>query len=162
MRVVHVERRPDIEAVRSRLPITGMEQEVMEALLHNDVVVLCGETGCGKTTQVCHSCCTVIFCAFAAYAGVNNPTEAKANWAYTQQLHTLALSTEMADATSHSFPLNVMVFMVTRKPEVYQHFAGLSYMLRIDVVVLCGENSCNKATQVAVAMPRRVKCNTAQ
>ena len=53
MRVVHVQRRRDIEAVRSGLPITGMEQEVMEALLLNDVLVLCGETGCGKTTQVC-------------------------------------------------------------------------------------------------------------
>ena len=51
-RVVHVKRRADIEAVRTGLPITGMEQEVMEALLQNDVVVLCGETGCGKTTQV--------------------------------------------------------------------------------------------------------------
>lgn len=56
VRVVQVERRADIEAVRSGLPITGMEQEVMEALLHSDVLVLCGETGCGKTTQVCHSC----------------------------------------------------------------------------------------------------------
>lgn len=53
VRVVHVQRRPDIEAVRNGLPITGLEQEVMEALLLNDVVVLCGETGCGKTTQVC-------------------------------------------------------------------------------------------------------------
>ena len=53
VRVVHVQRRGDIETVRAGLPITGMEQEVMEALLQNDVVVLCGETGCGKTTQVC-------------------------------------------------------------------------------------------------------------
>lgn len=53
VRVVHVQRRADIEAVRAGLPITGMEQEVMEALIHSDVVVLCGETGCGKTTQVC-------------------------------------------------------------------------------------------------------------
>lgn len=51
-RVVHVKRCPDIEAVRGSLPITGMEQEVMEAVLQHDVVVLCGETGCGKTTQV--------------------------------------------------------------------------------------------------------------
>lgn len=48
----HVKRRPDIEAVRLELPISGMEQEIMEAILQHDVVVLCGETGCGKTTQV--------------------------------------------------------------------------------------------------------------
>ena len=75
VRVVHVERRPHIEEVRGGLPITGMEQEVMEALLHNDVVVLCGETGCGKTTQVCHSCCTVMLCSPAAYEWVDSPSE---------------------------------------------------------------------------------------
>ena len=29
-----------------------MEQEIMEAVYASDVVLLCGETGCGKTTQV--------------------------------------------------------------------------------------------------------------
>ena len=29
----------------------GMEQEIVEAVQQHDVVVLCGETGCGKTTQ---------------------------------------------------------------------------------------------------------------
>ena len=78
VRVVHVERHADIEAVRSGLPITGMEQEIMEALMHSDVVVLSGETGCGKTTQVCHSCCTATLCSFAAFAAckwVSNPSE---------------------------------------------------------------------------------------
>ncbi|KAL4857499.1 ATP-dependent RNA helicase DEAH13 [Chlorella vulgaris] len=51
-RVVLVERRPEIQAVREGLPILGLEQEVMEAVAQHDVVVLCGETGCGKTTQV--------------------------------------------------------------------------------------------------------------
>jgi ATP-dependent RNA helicase DHX37/DHR1 len=49
---VKVERAEKIEAARSELPILGMEQEVMEAVLEHDVVVLSGETGCGKTTQV--------------------------------------------------------------------------------------------------------------
>ncbi|KAI3973320.1 hypothetical protein MKX01_020695 [Papaver californicum] len=29
-----------------------MEQEIMEAINENSVIILCGETGCGKTTQV--------------------------------------------------------------------------------------------------------------
>ena len=46
-------KRPDaIQKVRSELPIIGMEQEIVEAVLEADVVVLSGETGCGKTTQV--------------------------------------------------------------------------------------------------------------
>ena len=51
-RVVLVQRTAEIEAVRTNLPIVGMEQEIMEAISENDVLVLCGETGCGKTTQV--------------------------------------------------------------------------------------------------------------
>lgn len=51
-RLVAVERQANIEEARMQLPILGMEQEVVEAILENDVVVLSGETGCGKTTQV--------------------------------------------------------------------------------------------------------------
>jgi ATP-dependent RNA helicase DHX37/DHR1 len=51
-RVVHVRRPPAIEEARAQLPIVSMEQEIMEAVAQHDVVVLCGETGCGKTTQV--------------------------------------------------------------------------------------------------------------
>lgn len=51
-RVVLIQRTPEIEAVRTNLPIVGMEQEIMESIAENDVIVLCGETGCGKTTQV--------------------------------------------------------------------------------------------------------------
>lgn len=40
-----------IMEARSGLPIIGMEQEIVEVVGQHDVVVLCGETGCGKTTQ---------------------------------------------------------------------------------------------------------------
>jgi len=47
-----VKRNPEIQAARLLLPILAEEQAVMEAIHDNDVVVLCGETGSGKTTQV--------------------------------------------------------------------------------------------------------------
>ncbi|XVE89303.1 hypothetical protein DITRI_Ditri19aG0191700 [Diplodiscus trichospermus] len=50
--VVHVSRPDEIENKRKDLPIVMMEQEIMEAINENSTVIICGETGCGKTTQV--------------------------------------------------------------------------------------------------------------
>ncbi|KAE8672224.1 EXORDIUM like 2 [Hibiscus syriacus] len=50
--VVHVTRPDEIENKRNDLPIVMMEQEIMEAINENSTVIICGETGCGKTTQV--------------------------------------------------------------------------------------------------------------
>ncbi|CAA6665351.1 unnamed protein product [Spirodela intermedia] len=50
--VVHVLRSSSIEEERRGLPIVMMEQEIMEAINGNSIVIICGETGCGKTTQV--------------------------------------------------------------------------------------------------------------
>uniref|UniRef100_A0A453NQJ0 Helicase ATP-binding domain-containing protein n=1 Tax=Aegilops tauschii subsp. strangulata TaxID=200361 RepID=A0A453NQJ0_AEGTS len=50
--VVPVSRPQEVEKARRDLPIIMMEQEIMEAIYENTVVILCGETGCGKTTQV--------------------------------------------------------------------------------------------------------------
>lgn len=50
--VVHVSRPKEVENNRSDLPIVMMEQEIMEAINDNTCVIICGETGCGKTTQV--------------------------------------------------------------------------------------------------------------
>ncbi|KAG8597482.1 hypothetical protein GDO81_002299 [Engystomops pustulosus] len=49
---VPVDRSPEIQEARLKLPILAEEQVIMEAIKENPVVVLCGETGSGKTTQV--------------------------------------------------------------------------------------------------------------
>ncbi|KAK1281122.1 putative pre-mRNA-splicing factor ATP-dependent RNA helicase [Acorus gramineus] len=50
--VVHVSRPDEVEKKRLDLPIVMMEQEIMEAINEHPTVIICGETGCGKTTQV--------------------------------------------------------------------------------------------------------------
>ncbi|KAG8709191.1 putative ATP-dependent RNA helicase DHR1, partial [Ceratobasidium sp. 395] len=49
---VVINRSEEIQAARMELPILAEEQEIVEAVLLNSVVVLSGETGSGKTTQV--------------------------------------------------------------------------------------------------------------
>ncbi|OQV04098.1 Helicase associated domain-containing protein [Cladophialophora immunda] len=49
---VHVRRPEDIQQARSQLPILQREQEIMEAVHNNPVVIIKGETGSGKTTQI--------------------------------------------------------------------------------------------------------------
>ena len=51
-KVIEVVRPADVEAARLLLPIVSEEQPIMEAILLNPVVIICGETGSGKTTQV--------------------------------------------------------------------------------------------------------------
>uniref|UniRef100_A0A671RQT0 Activating signal cointegrator 1 complex subunit 3 n=1 Tax=Sinocyclocheilus anshuiensis TaxID=1608454 RepID=A0A671RQT0_9TELE len=49
---IPVDRLPEIQEARLRLPILAEEQVIMEAVREKECVVLCGETGSGKTTQV--------------------------------------------------------------------------------------------------------------
>lgn len=49
---VQIERDPSIHEQRSQLPIFAEEQSIMESIKGNPVVIICGETGSGKTTQV--------------------------------------------------------------------------------------------------------------
>ena len=51
-KVISVTRPADVEDSRLLLPIVAEEQPIMEAILLNSVVIICGETGSGKTTQV--------------------------------------------------------------------------------------------------------------
>jgi ATP-dependent RNA helicase DHX37/DHR1 len=52
IKVVDVKRPPEVEEARILLPIVTEEQPIMEAIMLNPVVIICGETGSGKTTQV--------------------------------------------------------------------------------------------------------------
>ncbi|KAI4267141.1 MAG: hypothetical protein L6R38_008395, partial [Xanthoria sp. 2 TBL-2021] len=49
---VTVNRSDDMQHSRLELPIVAEEQKIMEAIYHNDTVVIWGATGSGKTTQV--------------------------------------------------------------------------------------------------------------
>ncbi|KAL1124556.1 hypothetical protein AAG570_001180 [Ranatra chinensis] len=49
---ISVTRPPELEATRKKLPIIGEEQVIMEAVAENPVVIVAGETGSGKTTQL--------------------------------------------------------------------------------------------------------------
>ncbi|KAF4617551.1 hypothetical protein D9613_006038 [Agrocybe pediades] len=52
VKVVQVKRSPEVEEARILLPIVTEEQPIMEAILLNPIIIICGETGSGKTTQV--------------------------------------------------------------------------------------------------------------
>lgn len=49
---VQVDRSEEIQAARLALPVVAEEQKIMEAIFNNDVVIISGPTGSGKTTQV--------------------------------------------------------------------------------------------------------------
>ncbi len=49
---ISVSRDPSVQQDREKLPILAEEQVIMEAINENPVVVIAGETGSGKTTQV--------------------------------------------------------------------------------------------------------------
>ena len=65
---VGVTRDPEIQEARYKLPVVAEEQKIMEAIHNNDVVVICGATGSGKTTQVPQ------FLFEAGYGAPNGPT----------------------------------------------------------------------------------------
>lgn len=50
--VIQIRRPPDVEKNRRDLPVTAMEFEIMDAIRNNDVTIVCGETGSGKSTQI--------------------------------------------------------------------------------------------------------------
>ncbi|XP_039096917.1 probable ATP-dependent RNA helicase DHX37 isoform X2 [Hyaena hyaena] len=49
---IPVNRSPEVQEERLKLPILAEEQAIMEAVAEHPIVIVCGETGSGKTTQV--------------------------------------------------------------------------------------------------------------
>jgi ATP-dependent RNA helicase DHX37/DHR1 len=49
---ITIPRSEEIQKVRMELPVVQEEQRIMEAIHNNPVIVVCGATGSGKTTQV--------------------------------------------------------------------------------------------------------------
>lgn len=49
---VPVDRQPHMQEARLKLPILAEEQQIMEIINENSVILIAGETGSGKTTQV--------------------------------------------------------------------------------------------------------------
>ncbi|KAI1458419.1 P-loop containing nucleoside triphosphate hydrolase protein [Annulohypoxylon moriforme] len=65
---ISVQRTPEIQEARLKLPVVAEEQKIMEAIHNNNVVLICGATGSGKTTQVPQ------FLFEAGYGSPNSPT----------------------------------------------------------------------------------------
>jgi ATP-dependent RNA helicase DHX37/DHR1 len=51
-KVLAIQRPEAVEEARYNLPVSAMEFEIMDSIRNNDVTIICGETGSGKSTQV--------------------------------------------------------------------------------------------------------------
>ncbi|XP_042298014.1 probable ATP-dependent RNA helicase DHX37 [Sceloporus undulatus] len=70
---IPVDRSPEIQEARLKLPILAEEQVIMEAIKENSVVIICGETGSGKTTQVPQFLYEAGYSSFDGIIGITEP-----------------------------------------------------------------------------------------
>ncbi|KAJ9094105.1 hypothetical protein QFC19_008057 [Naganishia cerealis] len=96
-----ISRRPSVTESRQGLPVVAEEQPVMEAILLNPVVIICGETGSGKTTQVPQ----MLYEAGFGMAGSDNPGMI----AVTQPRRVAAVSLSIRVASELNLPPNSRV-----------------------------------------------------
>jgi ATP-dependent RNA helicase DHX37/DHR1 len=52
LKIREIQRPKSVQDARYDLPVAAMEFEVMDTIRNNDVTIICGETGSGKSTQV--------------------------------------------------------------------------------------------------------------
>ncbi|KAL6702723.1 putative ATP-dependent RNA helicase DHR1 [Coniothyrium glycines] len=88
---VNVERTPEIQESRMQLPIVAEEQKIMEAIHNNDVVVVWGATGSGKTTQVPQ------FLYEAGYGAPDGPTPGMIGVTQPRRVAAVSMSKRVGD-----------------------------------------------------------------
>jgi ATP-dependent RNA helicase DHX37/DHR1 len=91
---VNVERSQAIEESRLQLPIVAEEQKIMEAIHNNDVVVVWGATGSGKTTQVPQ------FLYEAGYGSPDGPTPGLIGVTQPRRVAAVSMSKRVGDELS--------------------------------------------------------------
>ena len=104
---VTVERSPEIQESRIRLPIVAEEQKIMEAIHNNDVVIVWGATGSGKTTQVPQ------FLYEAGYGASDGPTPGIIGVTQPRRVAAVSMSKRVGD-------------------ELSDHGAKVAYQIRFD------------------------------
>lgn len=88
---VAVERSPEIQEARLQLPVVAEEQKIMEAIHNNDVVVVWGATGSGKTTQVPQ------FLYEAGYGAPDGPTPGMIGVTQPRRVAAVSMSKRVGD-----------------------------------------------------------------
>jgi ATP-dependent RNA helicase DHX37/DHR1 len=88
---VTVERPSEMQESRMQLPIVAEEQKIMEAIHNNDVVVVWGATGSGKTTQVPQ------FLFEAGYGAANGPTPGMIGVTQPRRVAAVSMSKRVSD-----------------------------------------------------------------
>ncbi|KAG0004420.1 putative ATP-dependent RNA helicase DHR1 [Modicella reniformis] len=123
---VHVDRDPEIQEMRLKLPVCTEEQHIMEQIIYHDIIIIKGETGSGKTTQVPQ------FLYEAGYGNPNSPNPGMIG--ITQPRRVAAVS--MADRVAKELNLpaskisHQIRYDATTSPETVMKFMTDGVLLR--------------------------------
>ncbi|KOS18793.1 putative ATP-dependent RNA helicase DHR1 [Escovopsis weberi] len=104
---VTVTRTPEVQEGRMRLPVVSEEQRLMEAIHNHDIVVICGSTGSGKTTQVPQ------FLYEAGYGSPDSPTPGMIGVTQPRRVAAVSMSKRVA-------------------AELGDHSAAVAYQIRFE------------------------------
>ncbi|CAG2102798.1 unnamed protein product [Medioppia subpectinata] len=90
-----MDRKEEIEKSRSALPIINEEHTIMDAVFNNPFVIVCGETGSGKTTQVPQFLYEAGFASNKQIIGVTEPRRVAAIAMSQRVAHEMNVSTDI-------------------------------------------------------------------